>query len=113
MFNLETPPITFLNTFGAILIAHVFYNTTIIIRVVSNAWAQQNIRLQHAATVLGASPWRTFKEVTLPLLRPAILSAALLVFLFDFLAYRYDADWFREALQVAEGFSEALGGSAT
>lgn len=87
LFNLETPPITFLNTFGAILIAHVFYNTTIIIRVVSNAWAQQNIRLQHAATVLGASPWRTFKEVTLPLLRPAILSAALLVFLFNFTSF--------------------------
>jgi ABC-type Fe3+ transport system permease subunit len=72
LLNLETPPIQFLNTFGAILVAHVFYNTTIIIRVVSNAWSQQNIRLKHAAQVLGASPLRTFREVTLPLLnRPS------------------------------------------
>ena len=87
LFNLDAPPIQFLNTFGAILTAHVFYNTTIIIRVVSNAWSQQNIRLRHAAMVLGASPWQTFKEVTLPLLRPSILAATLLVFLFNFTSF--------------------------
>ena len=87
MFNLSSPPIQFLNTFGAILTAHVFYNTTIIIRVVSNAWAQQNIRLQHAAKVLGATPWQTFREVTLPLLRPSILASVLLVFLFNFTSF--------------------------
>lgn len=87
LFNLSTPPIEFLNTFWAILTAHVFYNTTIIIRVVSNAWAGQNIRLRHAAAVLGANPWQVFKEVTLPLLRPSILSATLLVFLFNFTSF--------------------------
>ncbi len=87
LFNLESPPIQFLNTFGAILTAHVFYNTTIIIRVVSNAWLQQNIRLQQAAKVLGASPWQTFREVTLPLLRPSILAGTLLVFLFNFTSF--------------------------
>ncbi len=87
LLNLDTPPVQFLNTFGAILTAHIFYNTTIIIRVVSNAWSQQNIRLQHAARVLGANPWRTFREVTLPLLRPSILAATLLVFLFNFTSF--------------------------
>ena len=87
LFNLSAPPVQFLNTFGAILTAHVFYNTTIIIRVVSNAWAQQNIRLQHAAKVLGATPWQTFCEVTLPLLRPSILASVLLVFLFNFTSF--------------------------
>ncbi len=87
LFNLDSPPIQFLNTFGAILTAHVFYNTTIVIRVVSNAWSRQNIRLQQAAQVLGANPWRTFKEVTLPLLRPSILAASLLVFLFNFTSF--------------------------
>ncbi|MDY6847395.1 MAG: iron ABC transporter permease [Chloroflexota bacterium] len=87
LFSLQSPPIQFLNTFGAILTAHVFYNTTIVIRVVSNAWAKQNIRLTHAAKVLGASPWQTFKEVTLPLLRPSIFAAALLVFLFNFTSF--------------------------
>jgi len=87
LFNLQSPPIQFLNTFGAILTAHVFYNTTIVIRVVSNAWSQQNIRLTHAAKVLGASPWQTFKEVTLPLLKPSIYAATLLVFLFNFTSF--------------------------
>ncbi|MFW5714518.1 MAG: ABC transporter permease, partial [Brevefilum sp.] len=87
LFKLDAPPIQFLNTFWAILTAHVFYNTTIIIRVVSNAWSQQSIQLRHAATVLGANPWQTFKKVTLPLLRPSILSATLLVFLFNFTSF--------------------------
>jgi thiamine transport system permease protein len=87
LLNLDSPPIQFLNSFGAILVAHVFYNATIIIRVVSNAWSRQNVRLQQAARVLGAGPWRTFREVTLPLLRPAILSATLLVFLFTFTSF--------------------------
>jgi thiamine transport system permease protein len=87
LFDLTSPPIQFLNTFGAILIAHIFYNTSIIIRVVSNAWSQQNIRLQHAAQVLGASPWRTFREVTLPLLKPSILAGTFLVFLFNFTSF--------------------------
>lgn len=87
LLDLQSPPIQFLNTFSAILTAHVFYNTTIIIRVVSSAWAQQNIRLNHAAKVLGASPWQTFKEVTFPLLRPSILAGTLLVFLFNFTSF--------------------------
>jgi thiamine transport system permease protein len=87
LFNLDSPPVQFLNTFGAILTAHIFYNTTIVLRVVSNAWSRQNGRLQQAAQVLGANPWRTFREVTLPLLRPAILSATLLVFLFTFTSF--------------------------
>jgi len=87
LFNLESPPIQFLNTFAAILTAHVFYNTTIIIRVVSSAWQRQNIRLQQAAKVLGANSWRTFREVTLPLLRPSILGGTLLVFLFNFTSF--------------------------
>ena len=87
LLKLDSPPIQFLNTFGAILTAHVFYNTTIIIRVVSNAWSRQNIRLQQAAQVLGANPWRIFREITLPLLRPSILAGTLLVFLFNFTSF--------------------------
>lgn len=85
--GLATPPIRLLNTLGAILLAHVFYNTTVVIRMVGTAWAQLDPRLGQAARVLGASPLRTLREVTLPLLMPSILSAALLVFLFDFTSF--------------------------
>ncbi|RPJ51113.1 MAG: iron ABC transporter permease, partial [Chloroflexi bacterium] len=87
LFQLETPPVQVLNSLAAILLAHVFYNTTIIISVVGTAWEQLDPRLEAAARVLGASPLRTFWEVTLPLLRPALLAALLLVFMFDFTSF--------------------------
>jgi iron(III) transport system permease protein len=40
---------------------------------------QQAKAMDEAALLLGASPWRTFARVNLPLLRPAIIAAALLV----------------------------------
>jgi len=40
---------------------------------------QQSISLDESARLLGASPWRTFVRVNLPLLRPALLVSALLV----------------------------------
>ncbi len=86
-FHLQNPPIAFMNTLGAILIAHVFYNTSVVIRVVGSALAQFDPRIEEAGKVLGGSPWRVFREVTLPLLRPSILVAALMVFLFDFTSF--------------------------
>jgi thiamine transport system permease protein len=86
-FNLQNPPIAFMNTVGAILIAHVFYNTSVVIRVVGSALVQFDPRIEEAGRVLGGSPWRVFREVTLPLLRPSILVAALMVFLFDFTSF--------------------------
>lgn len=86
-FQLQNPPIAFMNTLGAILIAHVFYNTSVVIRVVGSSLAQFDSRIEEAGKVLGGSPWRVFREVTLPLLRPSILVAALMVFLFDFTSF--------------------------
>ena len=86
-FNLPQPPINILNSLWAILLAHVFYNTTIIIRTVGSAWEQLDPRLEQAGRVLGASSLRVLWEVTLPLLRPALLAAMLLVFMFDFTSF--------------------------
>ena len=69
------------------MLAHIFYNTTIVIRMVGTAWGSLDPRLDQAARALGASPPRAFWEVTLPLLRPALLGATLLVFLFDFTSF--------------------------
>ncbi len=85
--DLNQPPVVFVGTLWAILAAHVFYNTTIVIRLVGNAWAGLDARLTDAARSLGASPWQTLSHVTLPLLRPSIFAASLLVFLFDFTSY--------------------------
>jgi len=87
LLDLESPPINVLYTLGAILLAHVFYNTTIVIRVVGNALSRLDPRLIEASRLLGADQWRAFWRITFPLLRPSILAAALLVFLFDFTSF--------------------------
>ena len=84
--NLENP-IPFVGTFAAILVAHVFYNTTIVIRIVSAALSRLDLKLEQVALSLGADSNRVWWNVTLPLLRPSILAAALLVFLFDFTSF--------------------------
>ena len=87
VFDLSSPPLKLLNSLPAILLAHVFYNTSIIIRIVSSAWSRLNPRLEQAARLMGATPWRSFTKITLPLLLPSLVSAALLVFLFDFTSF--------------------------
>lgn len=87
LFDLPQPPITFVNTLTAILLAHVFYNTTIVLRLVGDFWARLDPRLGLAGRVLGANPWQVLWKITLPLLAPAILSAALLVFIFNFTSF--------------------------
>lgn len=87
IFQLDAPPIEFIGSLNAILLAHVFYNTSIVVRMVGNALAHLDPRLNMAARSLGASPFKGFWRVTMPLLRPSILSAALLVFLFDFTSF--------------------------
>jgi thiamine transport system permease protein len=85
--NLARPPIQFVNTFWAILVAHVFYNVTIVLRIVGDFWSHMDPRLSQAAQMLGANRWQTLRQVTLPLLAPAIAAAALLVFIFDFTSF--------------------------
>jgi thiamine transport system permease protein len=77
----------FIGTLTAILIAHVFYNTTIIVRVVGNALSSLDPKLEAAARSLGADPSRVWWNVTFPLIRPSLLAAVLLVFLFDFTSF--------------------------
>ena len=87
VFGLERGPIRLQYTLWLILLAHAFYNTTVIIRVVGGFWANLDPRLADAARVLGGGRGRVFREITLPLLLPAIASAGLLVFLFCFTSF--------------------------
>ena len=87
LFGLDNPPLQFVNTFGAILVAHVFYNLTIVLRLVGDFWARLSPRIEQAASSLGATPWQVFRKVTLPMISPALTAAALLVFIFDFTSF--------------------------
>jgi thiamine transport system permease protein len=59
----------------------------VVLRTVGGLWAHLDPRLEEAARMLGASRWRAFATVTLPLLRPALAAAASLVFLFTFTSF--------------------------
>lgn len=74
-------------TVWLILIAHVFFNYAIVVRTVGGLWANLDPRLEEAARMLGASRWRAFRTVTLPLLRPAMAAAGSIVFLFTFTSF--------------------------
>jgi thiamine transport system permease protein len=71
----------------AILAAHVFYNVAVVVRTVSGVWSRIDPRIEEAGAVLGGGPLRVFRTVTLPLIRPAVLSAAAIVFLFCFTSF--------------------------
>lgn len=71
----------------AIVAAHVFFNIAVVVRVVGGVWSQLPDDLVRAARVLGAGPWRATREVTLPLLRPALVAAASITFLFTFTSF--------------------------
>ena len=63
-----------------VIAAHVAFSISYVVFIVRARAANLNRTLEEAALDLGATPWQTFIKVTLPLLLPAIISAALLVF---------------------------------
>ncbi|KDN76249.1 iron ABC transporter permease [Streptomyces olindensis] len=74
-------------TVWAILLAHVFFNYAVVLRTVGGLWAQLDPRQEEAARMLGASPLKAWRRVTLPALAPAVAAAALMVFLFTFTSF--------------------------
>ena len=86
-FHLTSPPVAVDQTIALILMAHVFYNYTVVVRIVGGYWSQMETHLTESAKMLGASPGKAFFKVTLPLLSPAILAASLLVFIFCFSSF--------------------------
>jgi thiamine transport system permease protein len=75
------------HTAAAVIVAHVFFNVAVVVRIVGTFWSQTPRDLASAARVLGASRWRAALEVTVPVLRPAMLSAAAITFLFTFTSF--------------------------
>ena len=71
----------------AVIAAHVVFNLAVVVRIVSPFWEQLPTDMEGAAASLGASPWRVFTTVTLPLIRPALAAAASIVFVFTFTSF--------------------------
>jgi spermidine/putrescine transport system permease protein len=66
--------------FTTLLIAHVMFSISFVVVVVRSRLIGFDRSLEEAARDLGASPFHTFRLVTLPLIMPAVVAAALLAF---------------------------------
>src|SRR5262245_19627324 len=81
----DSGPLGFLGLDGtpvAIIAGLAFFNVAVVIRAVGAAWESLDPRPGEAAAALGAAPAQVFRTVTFPALRPALISAASVVFLF-------------------------------
>lgn len=67
-----------------LLAGHCVVATPYVIRTVLAVLANSNPSIEEAARNLGASPAVTFREVTLPLIRPGVIAGALFAFIVSF-----------------------------
>ncbi|MEG4249502.1 ABC transporter permease [Microcoleus sp. AT3-A2] len=63
-----------------VIIGHIVFNISFVTITIRARLAELDPQLEQAAFDLGANEWRTFWRITLPLIWPAIFSAALLAF---------------------------------
>ena len=66
--------------FTTLLIAHVMFSISFVVVVVRSRLIGFDRSVEEAAADLGATPLQTFRYVTLPLVMPGVVSAALLAF---------------------------------
>ncbi len=63
-----------------IILAHISFQIAYVTLVVRARLMLLDPTLEEAAKDLGATPWHTFREVTLPLIMPGVVAGALLAF---------------------------------
>ena len=68
----------------SVVAAHVLFNLSLVLLIVRARLAGMDRTLVDASYDLYATPWRTFSQVTLPQLLPAIVAGFLLSFTFSF-----------------------------
>ena len=77
---LEPHGIHLMFTAAAIILANIFVTFPLAFGVIKPVFDTMNQSLEEASATMGATRWQTFWHVTLPSLRGAILSGALLTF---------------------------------
>ena len=69
---------------GTIVATHSVWTSALVALIVRARMASLDESLNEASADLGATPWGTFWQVTIPLLLPAIIAGGLLAFTFSF-----------------------------
>lgn len=70
--------------YGSLIAAHGLFSMALVIIIVRARMAGMDRSLVEASADLGATPWGTFRQVTLPQIFPGILAGFLLAFTFSF-----------------------------
>lgn len=73
--------VTLGGTIAGLVIGHLTFAIPYVVRSVLASHTRFDLSIEEAAQNLGASPLQTFFEVTLPILKPGIVSGALFAFL--------------------------------
>lgn len=84
LFGLDVP---LLYSLPAIILAHAFYNAPVVARSVHAAWERLDPAYEESARSLGAGRWAVFRDVTLPMILPGLVTGSLLSFLFSFMSF--------------------------
>ena len=71
----------------ALVVAHVFLNVAVVVRIVGARWESQPHTFDEAAATLGARPVTRFATVTWPMIRGSVAAAVGLVFMYCFSTY--------------------------
>ena len=71
----------------AVVIGHVVVSLPYTVLTIMPLLERLSVDLEEAAKDLGASPWQSFRRVTLPLLTPALVSAFMIAFTLSFDEY--------------------------
>jgi thiamine transport system permease protein len=87
VFALDAPPIQLERTVTLIIIAHIFYNYGVAFRMLQAFWASQSTRIEEASRALGVAGWRLWWRIRLAMLRPALIAAAAIVFIYNFTSF--------------------------
>jgi putative spermidine/putrescine transport system permease protein len=69
---------------AGLVLAHTCLAVPFVVTSVGASLSGLDRRLEQAALSLGATPWGTFRQVTLPLIRPGVLVGALFAFITSF-----------------------------
>ncbi|MFI0714051.1 ABC transporter permease [Streptomyces inhibens] len=76
LITLDTPPLDLRSSWWLVPLAQALVGVPFVVRTMLPVLRAVDGRLREAAAVLGASPWRVWREVDLPMVRRALLIAA-------------------------------------
>lgn len=76
LIALDKPPLDLRQSWLLVPLAQALVGAPFVVRTMLPVLRAVDVRLREAAAVLGASPWRVWREVDLPMVRRALLVAA-------------------------------------